>query len=112
MNRSHIKGLLDRILACLILAEAKPVPSPEDVCAITADLRAAKAALLDINVDAIEEAHDVKALYDRVDLIAVRLRSVRNDLDARDQQIERALDICRQLGAAAEDTQPPAEDDI
>lgn len=112
MNRTHMKGLLDRILSCLLIAEAHPVPAPEDVSTIIDDFAAAKAALLAIKPEAIEEAHDVKALYDRVHLIAVRLRAVRNDLDARDQQIERALDLCRQLGAAAEDAQPHTEDDI
>ena len=112
MNRTHIRGLIDRILASLLLAEAKPVPSPEDASTIRDDIAAAKAALLDLKPEFIQEAHDVKALFDRIDLIAVRLRSVRNDLDAWETHIEKALENCRQLGAAAEDPQPPAEDDL
>lgn len=107
-----MRGIMDRILNCLTVIENSPVPKHADEQAIVSDLETAKAALMELNPAHIEEAHDVKALFDRIDLLARRLRSVRNDLDARELHVDLALELCRQLGAAAEDQQPNEEDDL
>jgi hypothetical protein len=57
-----------------------------------------------INPEALEEAYDLKALYDRIHLIVVNLRCLRVQLEKCEAAAEAALDDAKRITFALEDS--------
>lgn len=57
-----------------------------------------------IHPEALEEAYDLKALYDRVHLIVVNLRCLRVQLEKCEEAAEAAIEAAKRITNALEDS--------
>ena len=57
-----------------------------------------------IHPEALEEAYDLKALYDRVHLIVVQLRCLRVQLEKCEEAAEAAIEAAKRITNALEDS--------
>ena len=113
-TRENIKRLVENITG--ELAQVQYVANQremhaEDV-AVLAELGSAALTELSVfsaNVDNADEAAQVKALHDRVHVVAVQLRVLRNTLEAMENAAEKALEDVRRISASLEESAP--EDD-
>ena len=113
-NRDNIR----RLINCIVgeLAAVKQVVDQqhkhdEDLRALS-DLTAASIDELATFSDSAETAHEagqVKALHDRIHVVVVQLRVMRNTFDVMEQSAERALEDVRRISSAVE--QPSPDDD-
>jgi len=81
----------------------------EDARHLDADIKGATRQALWIEADKLEEAYQLKPLYDRLKAISCTLRILRNNIDLSDKAIETALESCRVISAETEEVN---EDDL
>lgn len=113
-NRDNIKRLVDNIVGDLAIVKklsGNSCGQLEDL-AIVSDLASNALGELSVFTDHIEtadEAAQVKPLHDRVHVLVVQLRVLRNTLEAMENAAESALEDVRRISADVEEASP--EDD-
>ena len=113
-NQENIKRLVDNILSDLATVKqlsANSCGQLEDL-AIVSDLASSALCELNIFTDHIhtaDESAKVKPLHDRVHVLTVQLRVLRNTLEMMENSAESALDDVRRFSACVEEVSP--EDD-
>ena len=110
-NRENIKRLVENITGELAqvqyIANQREMHS-EDV-AMLAEL--GRSALTELSVfsacvDTADESAAVKPLHDRVHVLVVQLRVLRNTLEAMENAAEKALEDVRRISASVEESAP------
>jgi hypothetical protein len=110
-NRDNIQRLVERItgeLACVKTTAACAEKHVEDL-AIVSDLASSAIAELSVFTDTVhtaDESAQVKPLHDRVHVIVVQLRVLRNTLEAMENAAEAALQDVRRISASVEEASP------
>jgi prophage DNA circulation protein len=113
-NRDNIKRLVENMigsLADLQSISTRREQQAEDLATLV-DLNGAALVELSVfsgNFQTADEAAQVKALHDRVHVVAVQLRVLRNTLEAMENAAEKALEDVRRISASLEESAP--EDD-
>jgi DNA-binding MurR/RpiR family transcriptional regulator len=110
-NRENIKRLVENITGCL--ASVQQVAGryeQHDADIITlSDLNRSAITELQLFVDSADtadEAAQVKPLHDRIHVMVVQLRILRNTLEAMENAAEKALEDVRRISASVEESAP------
>jgi hypothetical protein len=105
-NHDHIRRLLLQIGDRLNALRGRCQDADNEGSFSEANKAAAFAAreLEDIEPEALAEAYDLKALYDRVHLIVVHLRCLRVQLEKCEEAAEAALEDAKRITHALEDS--------
>jgi hypothetical protein len=113
-NRDNIKRLVENITGSLVTVQhiaGRYEQHTEDI-SLLSDLNRSAITELQVFSDHIEtadEAAAVKPLHDRVHVLVVQLRVLRNTLEAMENAAEKALEDVRRISASVEESSP--EDD-
>lgn len=113
-NRDNIQRLVERItgeLAAVKTVAANAEKHVEDL-AIVSDLSSSAITELSVFTDIVhtaDESAQVKPLHDRVHVLVVQLRVLRNTLETMENAAQSALDDVRRISASVEEAAP--EDD-
>ena len=113
-NRDNIQRLVERITSDLAIVKSlasRCEMHVEDI-AVVSDLSSAAIAELSVFTDTVhtaDESAQVKPLHDRVHVLVVQLRVLRNTLEAMENAAESALEDVRRISASVEESSP--EDD-
>lgn len=113
-NRDNIQRLVERITGELAIVKtiAHRVDQHVEDLSVLSDLSSAAIAELSVftdNVHTADESAQVKPLHDRVHVMVVQLRVLRNTLEAMENAAESALEDVRRISASVEEAAP--EDD-
>jgi prophage DNA circulation protein len=113
-NRDNIRRLVEKATSDLAVVKSLACRAEMHVedLAIVSDLSAAALTELSVFTDHVEtadEAAAVKPLHDRVHVLVVQLRVLRNTLEAMENAAEFALNDVRRISASVEEASP--EDD-
>lgn len=113
-NRENIKRLVENITGSL--AQVQYVANQREMhaedLATLAELGSSALTELSVfsaNVENADEAAAVKPLHDRVHVLVVQLRVLRNTLEQMENAAEKALEDVRRISASVEEASP--EDD-
>lgn len=113
-NRENIKRLVENITGSLATVQhiaGRHEQHLEDIATIV-DLNRSAITELQVfadQVDIADEAALVKPLHDRVHVLVVQLRVLRNTLETMENAAEKALEDVRRISASVEESSP--EDD-
>jgi hypothetical protein len=113
-NRDNIQRLVEKITGDLAIVKslaARVEMHVEDLSTLS-DLTSAAIAELSLFTDSVQTADEsaaVKPLHDRVHVLVVQLRVLRNTLEAMENSAEAALEDVRRISASVEESAP--EDD-
>ena len=113
-NRDNIKRLVENITGSLVTVQhiaGRYEQHTEDI-SLLSDLNRSAITELQVFSDHIEtadEAAAVKPLHDRVHVLVVQLRVLRNTLEQMENAAEKALEDVRHISASVEEADP--EDD-
>ena len=109
-NREYLRNLLAGITA--ELAAIKPDEDTPNF-----DFHTLESAILNaireteaLDPDAIDEAYQVKALYDRLKAVVVHERILRNTLDRIATASQACLEACNRISEQVEQDTPPEDD--
>jgi hypothetical protein len=113
-NRESIKRLVENITGSLAAVQhiAGRHEQHNDDISLLSDLNRSAITELQVFTDHIETADEsaqVKPLHDRVHVLVVQLRVLRNTLEAMENAAEAALEDVRRISASVEEASP--EDD-
>jgi len=113
-NRDNIKRLVENITGSLATVQhiAGRHEQHNDDISLLSDLNRSAITELQVFTDHIETADEsaqVKPLHDRVHVLVVQLRVLRNTLEAMENAAEAALEDVRRISASVEKASP--EDD-
>jgi hypothetical protein len=113
-NRESIKRLVENITGSLATVQhiAGRHEQHNDDISLLSDLNRSAITELQVFTDHIETADEsaqVKPLHDRVHVLVVQLRVLRNTLEAMENAAEAALEDVRRISASVEKASP--EDD-
>jgi hypothetical protein len=113
-NRESIKRLVENITGSLAAVQhiAGRHEQHNDDISLLSDLNRSAITELQVFTDHIETADEsaqVKPLHDRVHVLVVQLRVLRNTLEAMENAAEAALEGVRRISASVEEASP--EDD-
>jgi len=113
-NRENIKRLVENITGSLATVQhiaGRYEQHDADIITVTELNRSAITELQVFadQVDIADEAALVKPLHDRVHVLVVQLRVLRNTLEAMENAAEKALEDVRRISASVEESSP--EDD-
>ena len=113
-NRESIKRLVENITGSLAAVQhiAGRHEQHNDDISLLSDLNRSAITELQVFTDHIETADEsaqVKPLHDRVHVLVVQLRVLRNTLEAMENAAEAALEDVRRISASVEKASP--EDD-
>jgi hypothetical protein len=113
-NRDNIERLVEHITGDLAIVKttAHAVDKHVEDISMLSDLTSAAIAELSVFTDTVhtaDESAQVKPLHDRVHVVVVQLRILRNTLETMENAAESALDNVRRISAAVEESAP--EDD-
>jgi hypothetical protein len=113
-NRESIKRLVENITGSLAAVQhiAGRHEQHNDDISLLSDLNRSAITELQVFTDHIETADEsaqVKPLHDRVHVLVVQLRVLRNTLEAMENAAESALEDVRRISASVEEASP--EDD-
>ena len=113
-NRDSIKRLVENITGSLATVQhiaGRFEQHDADIITVS-DLNRSAITELQVfadNIDVADEAALVKPLHDRVHVLVVQLRVLRNTLEAMENAAEKALEDVRRISASVEESAP--EDD-
>lgn len=110
-NRENIRRLVENITGELAIVQqiaGRHDLHSEDV-SIVSDLN--RSAITELQVfaahaDSVDESYQVKPLHDRVHVLVVQLRVLRNTLEAMENAAEKALEDVRRISASVEESAP------
>ena len=110
-NRDSIKRLVDNITGSLVTVQkiAGRYEQHDDDIITVSDLNRSAITELQVFAEQIEladEAAAVKPLHDRVHVLVVQLRVLRNTLEAMENAAEKALEDVRRISASVEEAAP------
>ena len=113
-NRDTIQRLVEHITGelAIVKATAHAVDKHVEDVSVLSDLTSAALAELSVFTDTVhtaDESAQVKPLHDRIHVVVVQLRILRNTLETMENAAEAALDNVRRISAAVEESAP--EDD-
>lgn len=113
-NRDNIQRLVEQITGDLVIVKttAAIVDKHIEDITILSDLTSAAITELSVFTDSVhtaDESAQVKPLHDRVHVIVVQLRVLRNTLEQMENSAEAALNNVRRISASVEEASP--EDD-
>jgi len=113
-NRDNIKRLVENITGSLATVQhiaGRYEQHVEDISTLSDLNRSAITELLVFtdSVETADEAAQVKPLHDRVHVLVVQLRVLRNTLEAMENAADAALEDVRRISASVEEANP--EDD-
>jgi hypothetical protein len=113
-NRDNIQRLVEQITGELAVVKttAQSVEKHVEDISTLSDLASSAIAELCVFTDTVhtaDEAAQVKPLHDRVHVVVVQLRVLRNTLEQMENAAEAALDNVRRISASVEEAAP--EDD-
>jgi hypothetical protein len=113
-NRDSIKRLVENITGSLATVQhiASRHEQHNDDISLLSDLNRSAITELQVFTDHIETADEsaqVKPLHDRVHVLVVQLRVLRNTLEAMENAADKALEDVRRISASVEEASP--EDD-
>jgi hypothetical protein len=106
--RRHLAIIDDNIKSLDFYVDTEIVG--DDARHLMSDIKGAEREFTRTNADRLEEAWDIKPLYDRLKAIQTSLRVLRNTMDLSDKAIEKALESCNSIAAEVEDQKPGDED--
>jgi hypothetical protein len=113
-NRDNIRRLVEQIT--VDLAQVRYISNQRDLHAedvqVLSDLAESaltELSVFDANAAVADEAAQVKALHDRVHVIVVQLRVLRNTLESMENAAEKALEDVRRISASLEESAPEDE---
>ena len=110
-NRENIKRLVENVtgsLAAVQFIANRFEQHTEDVATV-ADLNRSAITELQVfagQIETADEAAAVKPLHDRVHVLVVQLRVLRNTLEAMENAAEKALEDVRRISASVEESAP------
>jgi 1-deoxy-D-xylulose 5-phosphate reductoisomerase len=113
-NRDNIKRLVDNITGSLATVQqiaGRYEQHDADIITLS-DLNRSAITELQVFTDSVEtadEAAQVKPLHDRIHVLVVQLRVLRNTLEAMENAADAALEDVRRISASVEEANP--EDD-
>jgi hypothetical protein len=113
-NRENIKRLVDNMIGSLGDLQSiatRRDQQAEDLSTLI-DLNGSALVELSVfsgNLEHADECAHVKALHDRVHVVAVQLRVLRNTLESMENAADKALEDVRRISASLEESSP--EDD-
>lgn len=104
-NREHIRRLLANIEANLLDLEyyCETEIVGEDTRHLETDIKAAKRQHVSLNADKLQEAWEIKPLYDRLKAISCSLRILRNNLDLSEKAVDSAIESLQSIGNEIEE---------
>jgi hypothetical protein len=110
-NRESIKRLVENITGSLAVVQqiaGRYEQHDADIITVS-DLNRSAITELQVFSDSVEiadEAALVKPLHDRVHVLVVQLRVLRNTLEAMENAAEKALEDVRRISASVEESAP------
>ena len=113
-NRDSIKRLVENITGSLVTVQhiaGRYEQHDADLITLS-DLNRSAITELQVfadHIDTADESAQVKPLHDRVHVLVVQLRVLRNTLEAMENAAEAALEDVRRISASVEEASP--EDD-
>jgi hypothetical protein len=113
-NRDSIKRLVENITGSLAVVQhiaGRQEQHDADINTLS-DLNRSAITELQVFSDSVEiadEAAQVKPLHDRIHVLVVQLRVLRNTLEAMENAAERALEDVRRISASVEEANPEDE---
>jgi hypothetical protein len=114
-NREYLRNILNQLAG-----EVQALrPTPEDSVTLAgSDLMQLQIAINEaatelerLDAENIEEAYDIKPIYDRVKAVIAHERVLRNQLDRVALAADNAIDLCNLLSAHVEEHNPSEEDE-
>jgi hypothetical protein len=113
-NRDNIKRLVENITGSLATVQhiAGRHEQHNDDISLLSDLNRSAITELQVftnHMETADESAQVKPLHDRVHVLVVQLRVLRNTLEAMENAAEAALEDVRRISASVEEASP--EDD-
>ena len=110
-NRENIKRLVENItgeLAVLHHVAVRYDQHESDINTLAELNRAAitELQLFSANAENADESALVKPLHDRIHIVVVQLRILRNTLEAMENAAEKALEDVRRISASVEESAP------
>ena len=113
-NRDNIQRLVEKITGDLAIVKslASRVEMHVEDLSTLSDLTSAAIAELSLFTDTVHTADEsaaVKPLHDRVHVLVVQLRVLRNTLEVMENSAEAALEDVRRISASVEDSAPEDE---
>lgn len=110
-NRENIKRLVENITGELAVVQqvASRYEQHVDDISTVSDLN--RCAITELQVfaagaDSVDESYQVKPLHDRIHVIVVQLRVLRNTLETMENAAEKALEDVRRISASVEESAP------
>jgi hypothetical protein len=110
-NRENIARLVQNVTSELAVVKttAHAVDKHVEDISVLSDLTSAAIAELSVFTDSVhtaDESAQVKPLHDRVHVVVVQLRVLRNTLETMENAAEAAIENVRRISAAVEETAP------
>lgn len=113
-NREYLRNILTQLAGEVAALR----PTPEDAHRVASDdlfnlqlaINAAQEELTRLDAEDIEEAYDIKPIYDRIKAVIAHERVLRNQLDRVALAADNALDLCNLLSAHVEEHNPNEDD--
>jgi len=110
-NRDSIKRLVENITGSLVTVQqiAGRYEQHDDDIVTVSDLNRSAITELQVfaeSIDIADEAALVKPLHDRVHVLVVQLRVLRNTLEQMENAAEKALEDVRRISASVEESAP------
>jgi len=111
MNRENIKRLVENITGSLAVVQhiaSRYEQHDADIITVS-DLNRSAITELQVFSDSVEVADEaalVKPLHDRVHVLVVQLRVLRNTLEAMENAADKALEDVRRISASVEESAP------
>lgn len=115
-NRDYLRNILNQLAG--EVAALRPTPKDElvasnvDLYHLQVAINEASDELARLDADNIEEAYDIKPLYDRIKVIIAHERVIRNHLDRVALAADNAIDLCNLLSVQVEEESPPEDDSL
>ena len=110
-NRENIKRLVENITGSLAVVQhiaRRQEQHAEDIATLSDLNRSAITELQTFadNAENADESYLVKPLHDRIHIVVVQLRVLRNTLEAMENAAEKALEDVRRISASVEESAP------
>jgi hypothetical protein len=110
-NREYLRNLLTQLAGELATLRPNSFEGISgDANSLAESINAVSNELDALDADKIEEAYQVKPIYDRVKAVIAHERILRNQLDRVALAADNAIDLCNLLSAHVEEHNPGEDD--
>jgi hypothetical protein len=113
-NREYLRNILGQLAGEVQALRPTPEESVtlagSDLMQLQIAINEAATELERLDAENIEEAYDIKPIYDRVKAVIAHERVLRNQLDRVALAADNAIDLCNLLSAHVEEHNPSEED--